>query len=224
MRGKLVWVPGAAVLTLLSVFSIVRASDHLDGPHTTADPQADIADVFAFTSPENPAHTVLAMTVTPFASAMSRFSSQVDYVFRVRRVVAPQPLALDPTVLDVICDFDDATPQNVTCSGPSGLKLTAAVDDRTGGGNATSPMRVFAGMRSDPAFFDRQGALATMASGRASFTGQNAFDGANVLAIVVELDTATALMAATGAATSASAGGAPRTMLAVDAETSRKAQ
>ena len=48
-------------------------------------------------------------------------------------------------------------------------------------------MRVFAGLRSDPAFFDRQGALATVTSGHASFTGQNAFASANVLAIVVEM-------------------------------------
>jgi hypothetical protein len=48
-------------------------------------------------------------------------------------------------------------------------------------------MRVFAGLRSDPAYFDRQGALATIATGHASFTGQNAFAGANVLAIVVEV-------------------------------------
>src|SRR5271166_5492417 len=85
----------------LALHGAVLASDHLDGPRTTANPQADIADVFAFTSPENPTHVVLAMTVTPFASvADAGFASDVDYVFRVRRVVAPSPFTLDTTVLD----------------------------------------------------------------------------------------------------------------------------
>jgi hypothetical protein len=43
-------------------------------------------------------------------------------------------------------------------------------------------------LRSDPAFFDRQGALATSASGHYSFTGTNAFARAKILAIVVEVD------------------------------------
>ena len=38
-------------------------SDHVDGPRQIGDPPADLTDLFAFTSPENPAHTVLAMNV-----------------------------------------------------------------------------------------------------------------------------------------------------------------
>jgi hypothetical protein len=220
------WTVGSAsaAIAVATVLSTGHASDHLDGPRTTADPQADIADLFVFTSPENPAHVVFAMTVAPFASASSKFSSQVDYVFRIRRVIAPSPLTLDTPVLDVACKFDDATPQNITCTAPSGLQVMTSVGDHTGGGNPLSPMRVFAGLRSDPAFFDRQGALATMASGHDSFTGQNAFAGANVLAIIVEVDSTTALVQAVDGATGApsSAGGTPLSMLAVAAETTRK--
>ena len=94
------------------------------------------------------------------------------------------------------------------CLGPGGLSATAGVGD-TGGGSGT--MKVFAGLRSDPAFFDRQGALATVASGVASFTGHDSFVGANVLAIVVELPSA---------AFADPDAGAP--VLAVAAETVRK--
>jgi hypothetical protein len=194
--------------TALAVLSIGRASDHLDGPRATADPQADITDVFAFTSPEDPSRVVLAMALTPFATKASTFSTQVDYAFRVERATALTPLTLDPTPLDVVCTFTSATPQRVTCTGPGGLQASAAVGDTSGGAGA---MRLFAGLRSDPAFFDRQGALATVASGQASFTGQNAFAGANVLAIVVELPSGTF----------ADAG--PPPVLAVAAETVRKA-
>jgi Domain of unknown function (DUF4331) len=191
----------ASLGVLVAIGSLGQASDHLDGPRVTADPQADITDVFAFTSPDDPGRVVFIMTVAPFASRLSRFSAGVDYAFRVRRVTATQPLTLDSTPLDVTCTFAGADgsdgaagggPQTVTCNGPGGLRASATADDTGALGALPAPpaggMRVFAGRRADPAFFDRQGALATLARGRASFTGQNAFEGANVLAIVVEID------------------------------------
>jgi hypothetical protein len=205
-----------SVLGACSAFAALstgRASDHLDGPRAVADPHADITDVFAFTSPERPGHVVLAMTVVPFAPVKDTFSVQVDYVFRVRRVSAPQPLTLDATPLDITCVFDDGdgAGQSVTCSGPGGAYATASFGD-TSGGNQQNAMRVFAGRRADPAFFDRQGMLSTIASQRASFTGQNAFLGADVLAIVVEID----VLALSDA-------GSALPMLAVAAETTRRA-
>jgi hypothetical protein len=207
----------------------VLASDHLDGPRTTSDPQADIADVFAFTSPENPAHVVLAMTVAPFAavgadaSPAASFATDVDYVFRIRRVLAPSPFTLDAAVLDVTCEFDSSDPQHAdrqhaTCVAPNGLVATATVGDTAGGGDASSPYRLFAGPRSDPAFFDRQGALTTMATGKYGFTGQNAFRGANVLAIVIEIDS----LAAFGEPADAGDAGSRLPILAVAAETVRR--
>jgi hypothetical protein len=206
-----------------AAISVVRATDHLDGPRTTADPAADIADVFAFTSPEDPSKVVLAITVNPYASDAAAFSSDVDYAFRVQRVAALQPLTLEGTGLDVTCTVAaaDGAPPVVTCAGPGGASASAPVGQTA---PAAGPMRVFAGLRADPAFFDRQGVLATVASGRASFTGQNAFAGANVLAIVVEVDAALfARSAGPGAEGGAEAGveaGAP--VLAVAAETVRR--
>jgi hypothetical protein len=40
-----------AVMGGVAALRTVRASDHLDCPRAIADPQADITDVFAFTSP-----------------------------------------------------------------------------------------------------------------------------------------------------------------------------
>lgn len=213
-RAVLVAAAGAAAVALAGV-SAVRASDHLDGPGVTADPQSDITDVFAFTSPENPSHVVLAMAVTPFAGDAATFSPSVDYAFRVQRVEVLQPFTLDATPRDVVCRFDGGSPQNVTCTAPGGLTATTAIGDTSGGGDAQSPMRVFAGMRSDPAFFDRQGAAATIRTGVAGFTGANALAGANVLAIVVELESR--VFSTVG---DAGADGAP--VIAVAAETVRR--
>jgi hypothetical protein len=151
----------------------------------------------------------------------------VDYAFRIQRVQALSPLTLDPTTRDVVCDFDDSVPQTVTCTAAGGLKGTAVVGSPGDGGVAPGGMRVFAGPRSDPAFFDRQGALATVATGHASFTGTNAFAGANVLAIVVELPSRTFLLPLEGGLPGVVDGGAdagplPPPVIAVAVETNRK--
>ena len=167
------------------------------------------------------------MALTPYASADAGFATGVDYVFRVRRVTAPNPLTLDSNPVDVTCTFDGAAVQKVHCTAPAGLSAEATVGDPAGGG-PTPAMRVFAGLRSDPAFFDWQGALATVARGRTELAGRNAFAGANVLAIVVEIDARAAFVPAVDAGSDAAdggEGGSPVAMpiLAVAAETERRA-
>src|ERR1700749_4723248 len=61
-------------------------SDHVDGPRSIGEPAADLTDLFAFTSPENPARTVLAMDVFPSAGEDAIFSNVIYYSIAVRRV------------------------------------------------------------------------------------------------------------------------------------------
>src|SRR5262244_3402223 len=61
-------------------------SDHVDGPRSIGEPAADVSDLFAFTSPENPARTVLAMCVFPSAGESAVFSNAIDHSIAVRRV------------------------------------------------------------------------------------------------------------------------------------------
>ena len=61
-------------------------SDHVDGPRSIGEPAADVTDLFAFTSPENPARTVLAMCVFPSAGEDAIFSNVIDHSIVVRRV------------------------------------------------------------------------------------------------------------------------------------------
>src|SRR5215468_9488356 len=61
-------------------------SDHVDGPRSIGDPSADLTDLFAFTSPENPERTVLAMCVFPSAGENAMFSNVIDHAIVVRRV------------------------------------------------------------------------------------------------------------------------------------------
>src|SRR6202008_522758 len=61
-------------------------SDHVDGPRSIGEPAADVSDLFAFTSPENPARTILAMCVFPSAGESAVFSNVIDHAIAVRRV------------------------------------------------------------------------------------------------------------------------------------------
>src|SRR5215470_6991053 len=61
-------------------------SDHVDGPRSIGEPAADVTDLFAFTSPEDPARTVLAMCVFPSAGESAIFSNIIDYSIVARRV------------------------------------------------------------------------------------------------------------------------------------------
>lgn len=192
-----------------------RAADHLDAPLASSDPTADITDVYAFTSPENPSNLVLVMNVAPLGGA-SQFSDKVDYAFRVRAVTGTSPLAFADAPLDVVCTFDAGTPQKATCTTATGIAATVAVDDTSGGGNAQSDMRVFAGKRSDPFFLDLPGLKATLANGKPQFSGTNTFDKQNVLSLVVEVSTKKAFYALPDA------GIADGAVLAVSGQTVRR--
>jgi Domain of unknown function (DUF4331) len=60
-------------------------SDHIDGPRQIGDPSADLTDLFAFTSPENPARTVLAANVFPTCGVDAVFSNAINHSIVVRR-------------------------------------------------------------------------------------------------------------------------------------------
>jgi hypothetical protein len=60
-------------------------SDHIDGPRQIGEPSADLTDLFVFTSPENPARTVLAANVFPTCGVDAVFSNAIDHSIVVRR-------------------------------------------------------------------------------------------------------------------------------------------
>src|SRR4051812_23668341 len=93
-------------------------SDHISGPRALADPIADITDVYAFPSPENPGRLVLVMNTLPMAEPTDLFSAGLLYRFRLRSLTPPTDGApawlfvpgQEELVLD--CAFDP--PEHVT--------------------------------------------------------------------------------------------------------------
>src|SRR5262245_4662513 len=137
-------------------------TDHVDGPRQIGDPPADITDLFAFTSPENPTRTVLAMCVFPSAGASAVFSNVTDYKIAVRlaRVTGIGNAARFQPADEEICftfrfevldrDAAGAVIQHGTCVLPDGRTLSLSVNDERGASTAEGDVRVFAGLRSDP--------------------------------------------------------------------------
>src|SRR6516165_7817556 len=170
-------------------------SDHIDGPRQIGDPSADLTDLFAFTSPENPARTVLALDVFPSCGQEAIFSNAITHSIVVRRakVVGLGDNAKfetsDPEIRFSI-KFDAlerGSPgqrpiQRGTCTLPGNQTLRVTVNDEQGASTPDGTFRVFAGMRSDPFFL---GWLFV----RGLVKSQNLLLHDNVLCIVIEFDT-----------------------------------
>src|SRR5262252_810387 len=137
-------------------------SDHVDGPRSIGEPAADITDLFAFTSPENPGRIVLAMCVFPYAGENAIFSNVIDYSIAVRRVSVPgignaarfQP-ADDETRFSfrfetLKRDAAGKAIQRGVCKLPDGRELPLTVHEETGASTPEGDIRAFAGLRSDP--------------------------------------------------------------------------
>jgi Domain of unknown function (DUF4331) len=168
------------VLGVLALGGIVRplhAADHADGPAASADPAADITDVFAWTSAD--ARRVhLVMDLVRNATPQSRFSDGVQYVFhttsRAAFGAAPSP------EIDVICIFDAV--QAIQCWVGDRAYVSGDARDPAGLTSADGRLRVFAGLREDPFFFNLAGfrAAARTVAGAA---GDLAFDAAGCPAL-----------------------------------------
>ena len=169
-------------------------TDHVDGPRQIGDPSADLTDLFAFTSPENPGRTVVALCVFPSAGSSAMFSNAIDHAIAIRGVSIvgtgnAARFKTDDTEVRFTCRFGALEPgrtgskptQKGTCTLPDGKTLSVLVHDESGASTPDGAFRVFAGLRSDPfclAWF-----------GKTMKPAPNLLQHDNVLCIVIEFDT-----------------------------------
>lgn len=203
-------------LALSAVVTLVggaRAADHLDSPKTTAEPAADITDLYAWMS-SDASKLNLVLSVSPLAAAGSQFSDAMVYVIHVNSMSA---YGQTPTETKIICKFYDV----------SKLECWAGDEYVEGDPSATAgimssggKMKVFAGLRNDPFFFELDGfketvklvvaaapsltfdangcpavnattstALVTqLKSGKSGAAAKDFFANSNVLSLVIQLD------------------------------------
>ena len=130
-----------AVFALASVSAM--AADHRDGPLATGDPAADLNDVYTFVNPNDPDELIVILTMHPGASYATRFSDAVDYRFHIDNGT-PNGTTL------ISCRFSDGGAR-VLCRGAGD---TLYAEGRIEQLIDADDLRVWAGLRDDPFFFD----------------------------------------------------------------------
>ena len=202
------WLIGLSALALTFIGG-PRAADHIDSPQAAAVPSADITDVFAWMS-SDASRVNLVMGIGRDVASTFRFSDQVSYVFHTSSRVGF--LSTAKSDVDVICQFDSA--QTIQCWAGTEEYVAGDASNTAGLSSGSGRMRVYAGVRNDPLFFNLTGfeamaaAVQTLAPGL-SFdaagcpaltptqagdmqtlltTGTDDFAGFNIGAIVVSLD------------------------------------
>lgn len=205
--GLVALVTALVVITTIWPALSGRGADHLDGPDSLTPPggeiTADIADLYAFEGADSTA-TVLAATVRPLAHVGSTFDSEVLYELKVDTdgdfiEDISYEVTFDDAVLlsDQVVTVREATGPAASDDVANGTEVAAGATNTnlavTGGGE------FFAGLRSDPFFFDLDAFINVVELGNIGTTGRqfadadanDFFEGLDVLALVLELPDAT---------------------------------
>ncbi len=151
------------------------AADHRDGTLAISDPSADLNDVYLFTNPNDASELVAILTFHPDAPRNVRFSDAVEYRMHFDNGTANGRNT-------VTCTFPDGV--SVSCSG---LGDTLSVQGPIERNISNGDIRVFAGLRDDPFFFDGPAFNRTRADVAPRFTdpGVNSFGNFNTLILAV---------------------------------------
>ncbi len=152
------WAAAAGAACIASVLGFSRmaqSADHLDSPAVVNEPTADINDMYAWMDGSN---LVLAMTVLPAADKTSaKFSDSVQYVFHTS---SGKKFGATTADEDIICTFDVA--QKISCWVGTDEMVTGDASATTGLSSTDGKVKVFAGVRADPFFFNLDGFQATV--------------------------------------------------------------
>ena len=166
-RKKLGLMTAAVGVMLIPGMMLVKArgSDHADTPAIAANPGVDLTDVFIFPSPTDSTKVVLAMNVHPLIPSgvtNTVFDPDALYQFKIANAGDPK-LPVENLVIQAKFS-GTGTNQTVQIAGPvkpsmTGTKSVFETPDATSGAINTifttgSGIKVFAGTREDPFFFD----------------------------------------------------------------------
>lgn len=190
----------ASVVVVAGAASYLIAADHIDAPAVTGT-GSDITDFYAFQSPSNANNMVFVVNVqgllAPAATASASFDEEVMIEINIDNSSSKDNME----DLVIQATFDNG---NVKVYGPSApiekgsastLLSTSPVEAGISsyGSNPVigenNGIKVFAGPRDDPFFFDLNQFKAIIGGTATSFNnpGSDTFAGTNVLSLVVEV-------------------------------------
>jgi hypothetical protein len=133
------------------------SADHQDSPATMSAPAADINDVYSWMDGNN---VVLAMTVYPAAPQGAHFDPTVQYVFHT--AAGSSIITAPGSSTDVIATFDAS--QKIKLWVGTDEYVTGDPSPTAGLASADGKVKVFAGLRADPFFFNLDGFKNTVAT------------------------------------------------------------
>lgn len=152
---KMRYLQGACALAITVGAAWAIAADHRDEVAVKADPAADINDVYAWSSSAD--KLTIAMTVSPFATTTSKFSDAIYYAFHLESSPA---YGMPGEKTDIICSFDAAQAIDCVLGAPGDKVLEFVKGDASAPAGITADsmkMKVFAGLRADPFYFNLEG-------------------------------------------------------------------
>jgi hypothetical protein len=196
------WLVALGALACLG--GSARAADHRDGPAALADPTTDVTDVYAWMSADG-ARAYLVMDIQGAnlgATTSTRFSNSALYVLHLNS--GTQYGDPSPKTEQIVCRFGAEATQQLQCWGPGKEYVTGATGTTAGVTSASGKMKVFAGVRNDPFWFNIQGFRKLGTTVKAA-AGALSFDSAGCPAI--DANTSAALV---GLLASDGNGGAPK--------------
>lgn len=143
---KKLLIPGAAAIFATTV----QSADHLDSPSVIADPASDINDLYTWVSADGEKLNLI-MTVNPFATGETKFSTANKFVFHVN---SGSDHASATTETQVVCKF--YSEDGIECwAGDSYVEGDPSV--ASGIMSEDGDIKVFAGLRNDPFFMEFTG-------------------------------------------------------------------
>jgi hypothetical protein len=184
---------------------ILVAADHIDAPAVTGpgnvSPGTDITDVYAFQSQSDNTKMVFVLNsqglLSPTASANASFPSNVMYEINIDNTgdnvedLVLQALIQNGKirVYGPVAPGVTGTTSTVHTSGAMTEATVTAYGSAANVGTNTNGIKVFAGPRDDPFFFDLARFKEIIAGTQTSFRtpGVDFFAGTNVMSIVVEV-------------------------------------
>jgi len=178
---------GATVLLALTTLHLdAQAADHIDGPASSKDPAADIADFYAWSRTSIDGKLLAGITFAGAGSSEAGGVYDADVLYGIH---------IDNDG-DNIADYNIWAQFGQDTKGAWGVQISdlpggdavvvGEVDSVIDAGNG---LNVFAGQREDPFFFDFQGFLDTLSTGTLAFdSSRDFFAGLHVTAIVLEMD------------------------------------
>lgn len=202
MKKKLLIIP---IIGIALLGGIIYAADHIDAPAVTGPGSTsvgtDITDIYAFQSPADNSKMVFVINtqglLSPASSGSATFPANVMYEMNIDNT--------GDNVEDLVIQFliqngkvraygpaaagTAGTMSTVKTNGPMTEAAVTTYGSAAVIGTNSNGIKVFAGPRDDPFFFDLVRFKDIIAGAQTSFRnpGIDAFAGTNVMALVIEV-------------------------------------